>query len=38
MKVRKRLLDATSAGHLFLFQMLGVHAQMRLNILLGDSK
>jgi hypothetical protein len=38
MKVRRWLLDKTCAVLLFLFRMLRVHAQMRLNISQGDSK
>jgi hypothetical protein len=38
MKVRRWLLDKSCAVLLFLFRMLGVHAQMRLKISQGNSK
>jgi hypothetical protein len=38
MKVRRWLLDKSCTALLFLFRMIGVHAQMRLKISLGNSK
>jgi len=37
MKIRRWLLDKSCAVLLFLFRMLGVHAQMHLKISRGDS-
>jgi hypothetical protein len=38
MKVRRWLLDKSCTALLFLFRMMGVHAQMRLKISQGNSK
>jgi hypothetical protein len=38
MKIRRWLLDKSCAALLFLLQMLGMHAQMRLWISRGDGK
>jgi hypothetical protein len=38
MKVRRWLLDKSCTVLLYLFRMIGVHAQMRLKISSGDSR
>jgi hypothetical protein len=38
MKVRRWMLDRSCTALLFLFRMIGVHAQMRLKISSGDGR